>query len=387
MSAPSPAEFVRLVRDVIGDAPQVGLHVPDIGDEEKRVVADCLDSTFVSSVGAYVTRFEEEIAAYTGAAAAVAVSNGTVALQVALQLAGVEAGDEVLVPTLSFIATANAVHHVGAHPVFLDSEHDTLGLSPDALRGFLAKTHRSEGTIRNPVTGRRVAAVVPMHTLGHPVRIAEIVRIAHEWGLPVVEDAAESLGSFVDGRHTGTFGRLGILSFNGNKILTTGGGGMILTGDADLARRARHLTTTAKLPHRWEFAHDEAGYNYRMPNINAALGVAQFGRLPRFLDEKRLLAERYREAFDGVEGVRFLAEPAGTRSNHWLCAVEVDGGRDARDAYLAATNDDGIQTRPFWGLLHEQLPYRAEHAEPTPVAQSLYDSVVCLPSTPALVRR
>lgn len=381
---PSPEEFVGLVRSVIGSDEFTALHVPDIGAAEKAVVADCLDSTFVSSVGEYVTRFEDEIAAFTGARAAVAVSNGTAALEIALRLAGVGPGDEVLVPTLSFIATANAVAHIGAHPVFLDSEPDTLGLSPSALRAFLEHSSRRADDTRNLESGRRIAAVVPMHTLGHPVRISEILHVADEWGIPVVEDAAESLGSFVGPRHTGTFGRLGILSFNGNKIITTGGGGMILTDDVALGRRAKHLTTTAKLPHRWEFEHDEVGYNYRLPNLNAALGVAQLSRLPGFLAAKRAIAARYRTAFADVPGVRFLGEPEGTTSNYWLNAVAVDGGIEARNAFLAATNDAGIQTRPFWGLLHTQAPYRTARVEPVPVATLLSESVICLPSSPAL---
>lgn len=379
------AHFIDTIRSVVGDAPFVGLHVPDIGPLEKERVQECLDSTFVSSVGAFVTRFEDSIAEYTGSAAAIAVSNGTSALQVALQLAGVRAGDEVIIPTLSFIATANAVSHLLAVPYFVDSDPDTLGLSTEAVEAVLREARVVDGEIVNAATDRRIAAIVPMHTLGHPMAIEELVRIGEAYGVPIVEDAAESLGSQVGGKHTGTFGRLGILSFNGNKILTTGGGGMILTDDQELGARARHLTTTAKLAHRWEFEHDEVAYNYRMPNLNAALGVAQFERLPGFVEDKRTLAHRYEQALSDVPGLTFLREPSGTRSNYWLCAVRVDGGITARDALLEDANADGLQVRPFWNLLHRQAPYRTLPHAATPVAEALHASVICIPSSPALV--
>lgn len=377
-------EFVRAIRGVVGDEPFVGLHIPDITEAEKHKVRECLDSTFVSSVGSFVGEFEQSIAGLTGAGHGVAVSNGTSALQVALELAGVGPGDDVIVPTLSFIATANAVSHTGAQPYFVDSDEVTLGLSVEAVEAVLADARSTSEGVINAVTGRRIGAIVPMHTLGHPMRIVELVALADAYGIPVVEDAAESLGSRVGTDHTGTFGALGILSFNGNKILTTGGGGMILTGDEELAHRARHLTTTAKLPHRWEFEHDEVAYNYRMPNLNAALGVAQLERLPDFLAAKRRLAERYQDAFRDVSGVHFLAEPSGTDSNYWLCAVRVTGGVTRRDEFLEATNADGLQCRPFWNLLHRQPPYRHLPHAPTPIADALQSSVVCIPSSPAL---
>lgn len=376
--------IVAATRSVVGDAPSVPLHAPNIGALERRYVDECLDSTFVSSVGAFVGRLEKDVAAYTGAARAVAVSNGTVALQVALSLAGVRPGDEVVVPALSFIATANAVAHAGAHPVFVDSEPDTLGMSPVAVADLLAGTQRTNGSVFNPTTGRRIGAIVPMHTLGHPARISELVALANEYGIPVVEDAAESLGSFVGDRHTGTFGRLAVLSFNGNKIVTTGGGGMILTDDVELGERAKHLTTTAKLAHAWEFEHDEVGYNFRMPNLNAALGVAQVERLNGFLRDKRLVAERYAAAFADLEGVEFLAEPPGTSSNFWLCAIRITGGLAERDAVLQAANDDGLQCRPVWNLLNRQAPYRDATTGPLPMATALHASVICLPSSAAL---
>lgn len=379
-----PRAVVAAVRSVVGDAPTVPLHAPDIGALERRYVDECLESTFVSSVGAFVGRLEDDVAAYTGVARAIAVSNGTVALQVALSLAGVRPGDEVVVPALSFIATANAVAHAGAHPIFVDSEPDTLGMSPVAVADLLAGARRVDGLLVNPATGRRIGAIVPMHTLGHPTRITELVAIADEYGIPVVEDAAESLGSFVGDRHTGTFGRLAILSFNGNKIVTTGGGGMILTDDVELGKRAKHLTTTAKLPHAWEFEHDEVGYNFRLPNLNAALGVAQVERLDEFLRDKRLVAERYASAFAGLDGVEFIAEPPGASSNYWLCAIRIDGGLVERDAILQAANDDGLQCRPVWNLLNRQAPYRDASTGPVPVATALHASVICVPSSAAL---
>lgn len=376
--------LVDAVRSVVGEDDFVGLHIPDIGEGEKARVAECLDSTFVSSVGAFVDRFERGIAEFTGAAHAVAVSNGTSALQIALLLAGVRPGDDVIVPTLSFIATANAVAHAQAVPFFVDSDPRTLGMSAEALAGVLSAATQTADGLVNSTTGRRIGAIVPMHTLGHPVDIEAIVRTATEYDVAVVEDAAESLGSRVGTRHTGTFGRVGIISFNGNKVMTTGGGGMILTDEEELAARGRHLTTTAKRPHRWEFQHDEVAYNYRMPNLNAALGVAQLERLPEFLERKQRLAARYADAFADITGVRFLSQPPGTSSNYWLCAVQIDGGLAERDAHLQALNDAGLQCRPFWNLLHTQPPYRDLPRAHTAVAERLHASVICLPSSPAL---
>jgi len=379
-------EFVGAIRNVVGDAPQVGLHVPDIGEAEKRFVAECLDSTFVSSVGPFVTRFEEEIAAFTGAAFAVAVSNGTSALHVSLVLAGVQPGDEVIVPSLSFIATANAVSHAGATPFFVDSDPTTMGMSPAALETTLSTLRRTAEGLVDPATGNRVSAIVPMHTLGHPADIVGLLAVADAYGLPIVEDAAESLGSWVGDRHTGTFGLLGVLSFNGNKIVTTGGGGMILTNDPELARRAKHLTTTAKLPHAWEFEHDEVAWNYRMPNLNAAMGVAQLTKLEGYLANKREIAARYASNFADIPGLTFMAEPAGTTSNYWLCAVRVDGADvSLRDELLRASNDDGLQARPFWNLLSEQRMYRTCPKGDLSVATALHASVISIPSSPAIL--
>ncbi|WP_200953280.1 LegC family aminotransferase [Agromyces sp. Root81] len=373
------------LRGVVGTDEFVGLHTPEIGQIDRALVDECLVSTFVSSVGPFVTRFEAEIAEYTGARHAIAVSNGTSALHVALVLADVRRDDEVIVPSLSFIATANAVSHAGAHPVFVDSDAATLGMSTSALADMLSTMAPTDGGLMNPRTGRRVAAIVPMHTLGHPVDIVGICAVAARYGVPVVEDAAESLGSFVGERHTGTFGRLGVLSFNGNKIVTTGGGGIILTDDDALGALAKSLTTTAKVPHEWEFEHDAVAWNYRMPNINAALGVAQLTKLEGFVDAKRRLAANYRAAFADVDGFTFLDEPEGTRSNYWLAAVRIDtDDRADRDRLLRAANDDGVQCRPLWNLLSEQQMYAECECGDLSTARALVDSVICLPSSPRL---
>ena len=291
--------FIDGLRDVLGTPNSlIPLHAPDFLGNERQYVNDCISSTFVSSVGTFVDRFEDELASYTGARRAVAVVNGTVALQVALTLAGVNPNDEVLAPALSFVATANAISHCGAIPHFVDSDMQTLGLDPKALSDYLVyASELSQGQLRNKITGRRIAAIVPMHTYGHPVEMGEILEVAGRFGIPVVEDAAESLGSWYYGKHTGTMGLVGALSFNGNKIITTGGGGAILTNDADLANRAKHITTTAKCPHPWDFFHDEIAWNYRLPNLNAALGCGQLERLPDIIKQKRTLATRYANAF------------------------------------------------------------------------------------------
>jgi len=383
----SAHEFVDAIRSVVGHDSVVALHEPDITAVEHAFVTECLDSTFVSSVGIFVNRFEEEIAAFTGASVAVAVANGTSALQVALVLAGVQQGDEVLIPALSFVATANAVVHAGGIPHFVDSDPVTMGMSADALVQILSTFDRRGLELVNPQTGRRVAAIAPMHAMGHPLEIQRIVALAQDAGIPVVEDAAESLGSYVGKQHTGTFGLLGILSFNGNKTITTGGGGMILTNDVEIGRRAKHLTTTAKVPHPWLFAHDETAWNFRMPNLNAALGVAQMTRLPQFLREKRVIAEAYQKAFAGVEGLSFLEEPAGTTSNYWLCSVALDEGREhERDEFLRVTNDAGIQCRPLWELLSDLPMYQTNPHGDLTTAHSLQRRVISMPSSPKLGR-
>lgn len=377
---------LEAIAGAIGPAP-AALHEPRFWGNELKYVEDCLESTYVSSVGPYVDRLEADLAAYTEAPFAVAVVNGTAALQIALTLAGVQPGEEVLVQALSFVATANAIVHAGGVPHFADCEERTLGLDPHALRDHLRATTQSHnGQCVNRATGRVIRAVVPMHTFGHPVDIEGLLAVAADHGLVIVEDAAESLGSRFDGRHTGTFGLLGTLSFNGNKTITTGGGGAILTADPGLARATKHLTTTAKLPHRWEYVHDRVAYNYRMPNLNAALGCAQLEQLPALLERKRRLYERYRQAFDGIRGANLFAEPERCSSNYWLQTLLLDAeyaGR--RDAVLQATNDAGYGTRPAWQPLHQLPPYLDCPRMELPVTESLARRLINLPSSPHLV--
>lgn len=378
--------IVDVLRHALGRE-TASLHEPLFHGKEQEYVQDCVESTFVSSVGTYVDRFERDLADYTGARRAVAVVNGTAALQVALQLAGVERGDEVIVPALTFVATANAVRYLGAIPHFADCDEATLGLDPATLREWLDSiAERTTEGCRNRHSGRRIRALVPMHTFGHPCDMDGLMEVAHDYGLTLVEDAAESLGSCYHGRHTGTFGLLGTFSFNGNKIVTTGGGGAILTDDEQLADRAKHLTTTAKQPHRWEYVHDEVGYNFRMPNLNAALGCAQLEQLPEFLSSKRRLYSRYCEAFSELENVRVMSEPSRCESNFWLQALILDDVvADQRNEILAATNESGLMTRPVWMLLNKLEPYRECPSAPIPVAESLIRRIINVPSSAGLV--
>ncbi len=380
-----PENIVAALTSVLGDGP-VALHEPRLDGNESQYLSDCLASTYVSSVGAYVDRFEADLATFTGAKHAVATVNGTSALHVALILADVQPGDEVLVPALSFVATANAVRYCNATPHFLDSRESTLGMDPAAMHKWLAEVSNMEtGECVNRVTGRRIAAVVPMHAFGHPCDVVGVMEVAAEYGLSVVEDAAESLGSLVNGQHTGTFGLLGTLSFNGNKIVTTGGGGAILTNDAHLAQRVKHLTTTAKVSHRWEYTHDEVGYNYRMPNINAALGCAQLEQIESFVTSKRRLFELYRAALAGVDGVQLFREPPGTRSNYWLQTLLLDENQShQRDTVLEVLNDNGFMARPAWTLLSSLKPFRDCPRAPLPVASLLEQRLINIPSSSGL---
>lgn len=391
LSSVSPvAAALAAVRSVLGPAEApVSLHEPEFAGREWEFVKDCIDTGWVSSAGAYVDRFERGLADATGAAHAIATANGTAALHVCLLLAGVRAGDEVLMPTLTFIATANAVSYAGAVPHFVDSEAVSLGVDARALEAHLQEVaeRRADGCF-NRHTGARIAALVVMHVFGHPCDLETLAAVADRWGVVLVEDAAESLGAFYRGRHTGTFGRVAALSFNGNKIVTTGGGGAVLTNDAALARRAKHLTTTARVPHRWSFIHDEVGYNYRLPNLNAALGCAQLERLPDFVERKRSLAARYASAFAGIDGVAFLHEPPHTRSNFWLNAIVLAPQHAAlRDDLLAALNDGGYLSRPLWTLMHRLPMYRACPRMQTPVAESLEARLVNVPSSARLAER
>lgn len=379
-------QVVAALRSVLGSSP-AALHEPSFKGNEWRYVKDCLDSTFVSSVGAYVDRFEADLASYTGARHAIAVVNGTAALHIALKLAGVRPDDEVLVPSLTFVATANAVTYCGATPHFVDSEMPTMGVDAAKLRDYLAgTTEQRAGQCINLATGKVIRALVPMHTFGHPSCMDELLAVAHDFNLALVEDAAESLGSFYRGRHTGTLGLLGILSFNGNKTITTGGGGAILTDNAELARHAKHLTTTAKIPHRWEYRHDEIGYNYRLPNLNAALGCAQLEQLPAMLEAKRKLHYLYESAFTGIDGVELVTEPAHCQSNYWLQALRLHPRlEDQRDSLLQATNGAGYMTRPVWILMHELPPYRAFQRMDMSSAYALSRQLINIPSGPGLV--
>ncbi len=386
VSAPAGA-LLQVLHEVLGRPEgMIALHEPEFAARESELVQDCLASGFVSSVGRYVNEFEARLAEYTGAKHAVAVVNGTAALHIALLVAGVQPGDEVLVPALSFVATANAVAHAGAICHFVDSSEVTMGLDPVALDAHLESiVERTPGGPRNRHTGRRLAAVVPMHTYGHPVDMDALIEVAARYAVPIVEDAAESLGSTYHGRHAGTFGAVATLSFNGNKIITTGGGGAILTDDPGLARHAKSLTTTAKRPHRWEFFHEEVAWNYRLPNLNAALGCAQLERLPDFLARKRALAERYQAALAGVPGMSFVAEPEGTRSNYWLNTVRLDdGSMSTRNEVLDAVNDAGYQCRPTWMLLHSLPMYTGAPRAPLPVATALEASLISVPSSAKL---
>ena len=359
----------------------VPLSVPRFIGNEKKYLNECIDTTFVSSVGQFVDRFEKDMAAYTGAQKAVVCVSGTNALHLAMMLVGVKREDEVLTQALTFIATCNAISYIGAHPVFLDVDRSTMGLSPDAVKAWLEKNGEiKNGQCFNKQTGRRVKACVPMHTFGHPMRIEELAAICAEWHIELVEDAAESIGSKYKGIHTGLFGKVGALSFNGNKTITTGGGGMLLFMDEELGVLAKHLTTQAKVPHRWEFKHDHIGYNYRMPNINAALGCAQLEHLDDYIADKRATAAAYAEYFKDVDGIEFFTEPENTFSNYWLNAVVLPD-HEKQLEFLQETNDNGVMTRPIWELMN-RLPM-FEHCQHNGLENSIWlaDRVVNIPSS------
>ena len=362
------------------------LHEPWFTGRELEYVKNCLDTGWVSSAGAYVEEFERRLAEFTGMRYAVATVNGTAALHVCLRLAGAEAGDEVIVPALTFVATANAVAYCGASPHFADSHPVTLGLDADKLREHLQNvTERRSGITLNRSTGRRIAAVVVMHAFGHPADTGGLAVVCREYSLALVEDAAESLGSYTGGKHTGCFGQSAALSFNGNKVITTGGGGAVLTNDERLARAARHITTTARIPHQWSYFHDQVGHNYRLPNLNAALGCAQLEQLPEFLRLKRALATRYQAVFADTTEARFMAEPAGTQSNYWLNNILV-ADAELRDEVLRVTNEQGIMTRPAWTLMHRLPMYRECVRGDLSVAEDLERRLVSIPSSAQLGR-
>jgi perosamine synthetase len=375
-------QVVEAIRSVVGAGPKA-LHEPTFTGNEWGYIKECLDSTFVSSIGKFVDQFELDLARYAGTKYAVTTVNGTAALHVALKLAGVIQDDEVLIPALTFVATANVVTYCNAYPHFVDSEESTLGIDVTKLRSYLLKNTRIvDGLCVNNLTGRIIRAIVPMHTFGHPVDMDNLIDLVSEFNLVLVEDAAESLGSTYKGKQTGTIGRLGVLSFNGNKTITTGGGGAILTNDSELARRAKHLTTTAKLPHAWEYRHDEIGYNYRMPNINAALGCAQLEQLPQLLKAKRDLFSRYQSAFKKVDGVQLMSEPNGCLSNYWLQTIILSANNSIhRDEVLTATNNAGYMTRPTWVLMNELEQFSTMPYMDLSGALSLSKRVINIPSS------
>jgi aminotransferase in exopolysaccharide biosynthesis len=352
------SDLIAFIRDWYGTSGFIPLHEPRFKEIDRQYVLDAIDSTFVSSVGKYVDRFEQALAAYLGAKYAVVTVNGTTALQVALKLAGVENGDEVITQPLTFVATANAIAHNNADPVFVDVSKETLGLCPDALERFLDQTAQKKGKVTvNKKNGRKIAAIVPMHTFGHPCNMVKLLELAAHWEIAVVEDAAEALGSRIAEQHCATFGSLGVISFNGNKTITCGGGGAIITNDQNLAKRAKHLTTTAKVSHPWEFVHDEIGYNYRMPNLNAALACSQLEQLDEILGDKRKLALAYDNFFRESGWGKWFREPEGCTSNYWLNAVVMKDQKQ-RDGLLKKTNESGIMTRPVWQLIPDLQMYK-----------------------------
>jgi aminotransferase in exopolysaccharide biosynthesis len=374
-------KITDFIHDLYGGGDFIPLAVPVFIGNEKKYLNECIDTTFVSSVGKFVDRFEEDTARYTGCKRAVVCVSGTNALHMSLMLAGVEKDDEVLTQALTFVATCNALSYIGAHPVFIDVDRDTMGLSPVAVREWLTRnSEQKNGECYNKRTGRRVKACVPMHTFGHPVHLDELVEVLKEYHIELVEDAAESIGSLYKGKHTGTFGKVGALSFNGNKTITTGGGGMMLFNDEELGAYAKHITTQAKIPHRWEFRHDHIGYNYRMPNINAALGCAQLEHIEEYVASKRETAKAYEEFFKDIPEIEFFTEPQDTRSNYWLNVIILKD-KEAQLNFLEYTNDNGVMTRPIWELMN-RLPM-FEKCENDGLKNTIWfaDRVVNIPSS------
>ncbi len=375
-------EILDFIKTLYPNTNPIPLHAPIFIGNEKKYLNNCIDTGFVSYLGEYVNKFEEAICNYTGSKYAIATVNGTCALQVALELAGVNQGDEVITQALTFVATANAIHFCGAEPIFIDSDLQTLGMSAEKLEEFLQLNCRlnNNGQCINIKTGRIIKACVPVHIFGHPVHIDRIIEICNKFHIHVVEDAAESLGSLYKNQHTGTFGLLGILSFNGNKIITTGGGGMILTNDETLSRLARHITTTAKIPHQWEFYHDRHGYNYRLTNVNAAIGYAQMELLPLFVERKRRITEKYKEFFSKFENIKFFTEPFNSYSNYWLNLV-IFRNREERNQFLNFSNNNGVMTRPVWTLMNKLPMFQNCQSTNLDNAYFLEDRGVNIPSS------
>jgi perosamine synthetase len=378
------SDFSNFIRSLYPNQEPVPLHAPIFLGKEKEYINDCIDSTFVSYVGKYVTKFEEMTAQYTGAKYAVAVVNGTVALQIALQTAGIEQDSEVITQPLTFVATANAISHCGAKPVFIDVDRDTMGMSSEKLEHWLKQNTifrklSNNLVCTNKVTGNKIGAIVPMHTFGHPCKIEEIIEIANKFNIPVIEDSAESLGSYYKGKHTGTFGLAGILSYNGNKTITTGGGGMIITNDESIALNAKHLTTTGKIQNKWEYIHDKVAYNFRLTNVNAAIGVAQMEYLNKILENKRETAALYKDFLKTVD-IEFFKEPENTKSNYWLNVILLKN-RNERDEFLEYTINSRIITRPIWRLMNKLDMYK--NCLTSNLDNSFYfeDRVVNIPSS------
>lgn len=373
-------DLISFIRELYQTDDFIPLHEPRFIGNEKEYLNECIDSTFVSSVGKFVDRFEVMVAEYTGAKYAVATVNGTAALHIALKVSGVQSGDEVITQPLTFIATCNALSYIGAHPVFVDVDKDTLGLSPEKLEQFLKNnTETSNGVCINKLTKRKIKAVVPMHTFGLPINMSDLQEVCNKYNLPIVEDSAESLGSFFDGKHTGTFGLLGTLSFNGNKTITTGGGGMIITNDQQLAKTAKHITTTAKIPHSWDYEHDMVAYNYRLPNLNSALGCAQMEQLPDFITNKRNLALDYHNFFKEMPQ-KFITEPKNSLANYWLNAIILKD-IDERNSFLKETNENRVMTRPIWKLMNNLPMFKSAQKANLDNAMWLEDRIVNIPSS------
>jgi aminotransferase in exopolysaccharide biosynthesis len=374
------SDLIGFIKNQFDNKAFVPLHEPRFWGNEKKYVSDTIDSTFVSSVGAYVDKFELMMSSISGTNKSIAVVNGTSALQVALRLAGVNGGDEVITQALTFIATINAIIYNGAAPIFIDVDLDTMGLSPNAVDAFLEEFgEMREGICYNKKTNRKIAACMPMHTFGFPVHLDELLKVCNKWNIPLVEDAAEAIGSEYHSKPIGSFGKLGVFSFNGNKIVTSGGGGAIVTNDIELGIKAKHLTTTAKVPHPYEYVHDEIGYNFRMPNLNAALACAQLEQLPKFIDSKRTLALEY-DSFFKSKGIKFRTELPQTKANYWLTCVELEN-RQERETFLKETNENGVMTRPIWQLIFKSPLYSRFQKDEQSNAMYLEDRIVNIPSS------
>ena len=374
-------EIVKFIRGIYNTNEFIPLHEPRFQGNEKKYLNDCIDSTFVSSVGAYVDRFEKEFAEFVGSKYAIATVNGTSALHISLLLADVKEDDEVITQPLTFIATCNAISYCGAKPIFVDVDIDTMGLSPKSLQEFLEHNCEIKNSkCINKTTGKTIKACVPMHTFGHPCKIDAIKDICNEWHITLVEDAAESLGSYYKNKHTGTFGNLGAFSFNGNKIITSGGGGVIVTDDESLAKKAKHLTTTAKVPHTYEYIHDEIAYNYRMPNLNAALLVAQMEQLNDFIENKKNLAKQYESFFHQIDNIKLIKEPQDCSSNYWLQSILLNNQKQ-RDDFLNYTNNNGVMTRPIWKLMNQLEMYQDAQTTSLNNAEFLEQRIINIPSS------